>query len=223
MSLREIGSPNVRIISHTQNPLSLMGECASICWDSKPSAEIGKHCMDVGHGRVSEYVEVLLEISDVSIKVGREIYTKQAGNSKLQSSTRYINYEDFGYVVPNSIKSNPIAKEIYDKHMEDTSETYQRLLDLGIPKEDVSQISPLGMETKIVLKINLRSLIDMFEQRLCARAYHEYRVIMVMIKDLLSELDDEWKWICDNHIKVKCDKLGYCPEQKSCGRHKRRK
>ena len=36
-----------------------------------------------------------------------------------------------------------------------------------IPKEDVAMILPLGMETKIVDKRNLRNFLDICKQRMC--------------------------------------------------------
>ena len=77
---------------------------------------------------------------------------------------------------------------------------------------------PLGMSTKIVDKRNMRNLIDMSGQRMCTRAYWEYRILFNDICKALAELSEEWKYIVDNYFKPKCENLGYCPERKSCGR-----
>ena len=77
---------------------------------------------------------------------------------------------------------------------------------------------PLGMETKIVDKRNLRNLVDMSGQRMCTRAYWEYRQMFNDIAKALSEISEEWKYIVDNYFMPKCDKVGYCTEKKSCGR-----
>lgn len=45
----------------------------------------------------------------------------------------------------------------------------------GIPREDTALLLPLGMTTRIVCKHNARNLMDMSHQRMCSRAYHEYR------------------------------------------------
>ena len=88
----------------------------------------------------------------------------------------------------------------------------------GIPREDSAMCLPLGMTTKIVDKRNLRNLVDMSHQRMCTRAYWEYRELFRDISKALSEYSDEWKWIVDNLFVPKCEYLGYCPEKKSCGR-----
>ena len=41
----------IKVINYTPNPLSLMGECASYCWGSAPSTQIGIDCIESGHGR----------------------------------------------------------------------------------------------------------------------------------------------------------------------------
>ena len=77
---------------------------------------------------------------------------------------------------------------------------------------------PLGMTTKIVDRRNLRNLVDMSHQRMCTRAYWEYRQLFNDICNALREYSDEWRWIVDNLFKPKCDVFGYCTEKKSCGR-----
>ena len=60
--------------------------------------------------------------------------------------------------------------------------------------------------------------IDMSRQRMCTRAYWEYRQLFKDICDALREYSEEWKLIIDNQMKPKCEALGYCPEKHSCGR-----
>ena len=79
-------------------------------------------------------------------------------------------------------------------------------------------ILPLGMTTKIVDRRNLRNLIDMSRQRMCTRAYWEYRELFSDICKALSEYSEEWKQIIDSQMMPKCELLGYCPERYCCGR-----
>lgn len=206
----------IQIIDYTEHPLETMGECASICWDSNPSPKIAVSCIESEHGRVSEYATVIAVISGYSARVMREIYTHIIGTSRLQASTRYINYMNMNYYVPQSIENNEKAKEVYDNFMMGVQDTYKQLLDLDIPKQDIANILPLGMHSKMVLKINARALMHMAEMRLCTRALKEFRDFM---KDLLAEiskLNDEWAKIV-SYCKPKCLVRGYCTEHHSCG------
>ena len=92
-----------------------------------------------------------------------------------------------------------------------------RLEALGIPREDAAMLLPLGMETKVVDKRNLRNLIDMSRQRMCTRAYLEFKELFRDILEALSQLSDEWEYIIKTQMMPKCEYLGYCPEKKTCG------
>ncbi len=215
----------ITILSETtKNPITLMGQRAGICWnanvsDDEKNYKRGVDCIKSGHGRVMEYVNVEMVLDGYSARVIREWYTHLGGApTRLQASTRYINYENFGYIVPNSINRNEEAITIYTRVMKFISAGLQDLDNIGIPREDASMILPLGMTTKIVDKRNLRNIIDMSRQRMCNRAYWEYRELFKDICNALREYSDEWEWIVDNLFHAKCDEVGYCTESKSCGR-----
>ena len=87
-----------------------------------------------------------------------------------------------------------------------------------MPREDIANILPIGMTTKVVVRTNLRHLIDMSHQRLCNRAYWEFRQLMLDIMKALCEYSGEWKTIVDEYFVSKCDVCGFCTEKKSCGR-----
>ena len=63
--------------------------------------------------------------------------------------------------------------EFEEELREWNTETYNILKNKDVPKEDLAMLLPLGMETKIVVKMNLRTFVDMCSQRLCVRAYWE--------------------------------------------------
>ena len=81
---------------------------------------------------------------------------------------------------------------------------------------------PLGMCTKITDKRNLRNLIDMSRQRMCNRAYWEYREMFRDYCYALKNYSKEWEYLVANYFKPKCEEYGYCEEKFSCGRKERR-
>ena len=216
----------------TKNPITLIGERAGICWnadtsDSEKNYKRGMDCILAQHGRTLEYVDVEMVLDGYSARCIREWYTHIGGApTRLQASTRYIDYTKdggFDYVIPWTIKDNMLALVKYVKCIEDINKICLELeRDLNIPREDSAMLLPLGMTTKIVDKRNLRNLIDMSRQRMCSRAYWEYRRMFKDICNALSEISDEWKWIVDNLFMPKCEQLGYCPEKKSCGRKEKK-
>lgn len=209
----------------TKNPITLMGERAGICWgsdlsDQEKNYKRGLDCIISGHGRVMEYVNVELILDGYSARVIREWYTHIGGApTRLQASTRYINYKNFDYVIPPKIEANPVAKEKYVQAMEMITQTCAELeSEYEIPREDAALLLPLGMTTKIVDKRNVRNLIEMSHQRMCTRAYWEYRQLMQDICKALSDYSEEWKYLVDHYFMPKCEVSGFCTERKSCGR-----
>lgn len=208
----------------SERPITLIGARAGVCWgadvsDAEKNYKRGLDCIRSGHGRTFEFVNVELVLEGYSARVIREWYTHIGGApTRLQASTRYIDYADFAYVTPPRIERSPEAKAVYDEAMQRIAEAGRALEALGIPREDSAMLLPLGMETKIVDKRNLRSYMDMSRQRMCTRAYHEYRTLFSDILAALSDYSEEWRLLVAAEMMPKCDALGYCPERYSCGR-----
>lgn len=207
----------------TKNPITLIGHRAGVCWgadvtDDKKNYKRGLDCIKANHGRALEYVNIETIIDGYSARVIRELYTHIGGApTRLQASTRYIDYSDFDYITPSSLKTD-VEKNIYDNVMYVISKAAQALEKRGVPREDIGLMLPLGMTTRIVDKRNVRNVMDMSRQRLCSRAYWEYRELMKNYLDELSKYSEEWATLIPMIMMPKCDMLGYCPETYSCGR-----
>ena len=78
------------------------------------------------------------------------------------------------------------------------------------------------MTTKISYRVNFRTLVDMSHQRMCTRAYWEFRQLFNDIARALKEYSPEYKLIVDELFMPKCEYLGYCTESQSCGRKDRK-
>ena len=124
----------------TRNPITLIGERAGICWgaditDAEKNYKRGLDCITSGHGRTLEFVNVEIILDGYSARVIREWYTHIGGApTRLQASTRYINYEEFGYIMPQSIAANDGAVEEYQDAMRMIGHTINMLTDMGIPR-----------------------------------------------------------------------------------------
>ena len=125
-------------------------------------------------------------------------------------------------MTPPTIAGNEEAKAIYDHAMEEILTAMQKLEAMELPREDVGMLLPLGMESKVVLRTNLRNLVDMSHQRLCTRAYWEFRQLMNDMKTELSNYSEEWKFLTENYFQPKCEVTGFCTETKCCGRKPKR-
>lgn len=210
----------------TKNPISLIGHRAGVCYganvsDPEQNYNRGLDCIKSGHGRVLEFIDVHMCFKGFSAKVIREWYTHIGGDpTRLQASTRYIEYSQFDYITPNTIKDNPTALGYYESCMNIIQKTIQALeQQCNIPKEDASMLCPLGMTTAMVDRRNARNLIDMSRNRECSRAFWEYRQLFFAVKQALANYSEEWRTLIDLTFHPKCVELRYCPEAKGCGRY----
>ena len=209
----------------TKNPLTLIGERAGVCWGAdtgspEKNRKRGVDCIESGHGRTLEFVSVEMVLDGYSARVIREWYTHIGGApTRLQASTRYIDYGQFEYVTPPSIEQDENALARYREAMGAISWALRNMP--GIPREDAGMLLPLGMTTRSVDKRNLRNLIDMSRQRMCNRAFWEFRELFGDICDALANYSEEWAWIVNSCFHEKCVELGYCPEKHGCGKYQK--
>lgn len=212
----------------TRNPITKIGMFAGVCWgadtsDAEKNYKRGWDCIESGHGRTLEVVDVEMVLDGYSARVIREWYTHIGWMpTRLQASTRYIDYKRFDYIIPSSINSNAGAYSRYVTAMGTIQRTAHALEEIGIPREDVANLLPLGMTTRVVDKRNLRNLIDMSRQRMCNRAYWEFRELFRDVSLALSNYGEEWARIVNRCFYPKCQETQTCPESKGCGRYPRR-
>lgn len=210
----------------TKNPISVAGEMIGPCYGSDTSNpeknyKRGLNAIKDGHFRTLEYADVWFIIENVSARTARQFYTHIGGApTRTQASTRYINEANFKYYTPPYIEKN--LKDDYDRIMGRIQEAYYELIECGANKEDAANILPLGMMTTVSVKMNARTLMTMAQQRLCNRAYIEYRQLMKDIIQALRNYSYEWNILADEIFKCKCDVYGYCTEKFGCGKYPKR-
>ena len=207
----------------TKNPITLIGQRAGVCWgadtsDAEKNYKRGWDCITSGHGRTLEFVNVEMILDGYSARVIREWYTHIGGMpTRLQASTRYIDYGEFEYVTPPSIDAKAETCMSYINAMECIKQYIGYLEKQGIPREDIAMLLPLGMTTRVVDRRNLRNLIDMSRQRMCQRAYWEFRDLFRDISIALTNYSEEWGRIVNTQFYAKCVMTRTCPEKHGCG------
>ena len=130
-----------------------------------------------------------------------------------QQSQRYITIKRLNerVVVPPSIKSN----ELFDEIINQTSETYQKLVEQGVPKEDARFVLPNATETSLLMTMDGKSLMHFIGLRTCNRAQWEIRELADMMLNQLRDFEPK----IFNNAGPYCYQLGYCPEGRhTCGK-----
>ncbi len=223
----------IEILYCDKHPLEKIGRLAGICWnapldDIEKNAKRAIDCIKATHWRVLEFVEVTVLIQGFSARAMRELYTHIGGSpTRLQESTRYVAESGFEYYTPSKIAAYPETEMPYTVGMSQIQESYNALLERGVAKEDAANLLPLGMHSKMVWKVNLRTLVNFFNRRLCMRALKEIRDLAGLLRDTLASIDDDWKFLSDSLFVPMCEiykwrnpALCFCQETRGCGRYK---
>lgn len=178
--------------------------------DPDKSKQIIKRVTGYGHVSVIEHASFTFSVEGVSRAMTHQLVRHRIA-SYTQQSQRYVTYETLEkYVTPPNIANNMEAKEIFEEALEKISEAYQKLLKLGIPKEDARFILPNAAKTNIIVTMNARELRHFFNLRCCARAQWEIREVAT---EMLKQAKKAAPALFEDAGPT-CIQLGYCPEGK---------
>lgn len=140
----------------------------------------------LGHTSVLEHAVASFKISGVSRSLTHQLVRHRIA-SYTQKSQRYVDESTFEYVTPDKIKENEAAFDIYNNFMNYCKETYKKLKEIGIPKEDARFVLPNATKTEIVLTANLREFRHMISLRGSKEAQWEIRRMFIEILKILKE------------------------------------
>ena len=230
MPVNIISEPQVRLLSHTQNPLPVIyaafRECysrtsATIKWEEylKEDPSIMRNfiqkVLESGHESPIEHVSFTFVISRISRVTSHQLVRHRIA-SYSQKSQRCVEENNLNIIIPESIKKHDDLKEIYINTIEIIQDAYNILINAGISKEDARHLLPNATETSFVVTMNCRSLLNFFKLRCCKRAQWEIRkVANLMLEECRKVLPEVF-----NYAGATCDVYGYCPENEkfSCGK-----
>ena len=154
----------------------------------------------MGHASPIEHASFTFGIEGVSRTFLAQVTRHRIGSFSVQSQ-RYVRLEDFRYVIPPEIEAVPEAKARFVAAMNADAEKYlelartledahtRTLMAQGLPEkdarakdakqanEDARFVLPNACETKMVMTMNCRSLLNFFNLRCCERAQWEIRAV----------------------------------------------
>lgn len=217
----------VKLISIPDNMLDTIYTACRTCYSADGAVDIYsnltqdkdkklaliKRVISSGHYSTIEHIQLTFAISNISRAATHQL-VRHRHMSFSQKSQRYVKEANFDYIVPNAIKNNPELLEKFEAHMDSVSKFYNELIEAGIKKEDARSILPNATASSIVCSLNLRELIHIANLRLCTRAQLEIRQAVKSMCELVVEKEP---WLKE-HLVPKCERIGFCDEDNSCGR-----
>jgi len=78
-------------------------------------------------------------------------------------------------------------EQLFRDTIENAFESYQELLDLGMPPEDARFVLPIGTKVNVVMSMNARMLMHVADMRAAADAQWEIREMTEAVLDLAAE------------------------------------
>jgi thymidylate synthase (FAD) len=178
--------------------------------DLEAAKKIIRRVTGYGHASVIEHASFTFSIEGVSRVMTHQLVRHRIA-SYTQQSQRYVAYNTLeSYITPLSIANNTEAKKTFDEALKSISEAYEKLLKMGIPKEDARFILPNAAKTNIIVTMNARELRHFFNLRCCARAQWEIREVAT---EMLKQVKKVAPVLFEN-TGPSCVELGYCLEGK---------
>lgn len=192
----------------------------------------------IGHDSPIEHVTFTFGIEEVSRSFLAEMTRHRMASFSVQSQ-RYVEVTDFKFVTPPEIANDEKASEIYLKQMDSAIESYKQLVEILKAKhyktfidegynekdakfkaqkkaiEDARFVLPNAANTKMVVTMNARSLMNFFRLRCCNRAQWEIRAVATEMLRICSEIAPT----LFKNAGPSCVYTGICPEGKmTCGK-----
>ncbi|MDS0284098.1 FAD-dependent thymidylate synthase [Haloarcula onubensis] len=170
------------------------------------------HLLDHGHFGPFEHPQITFAVEGVSRSCMAQITRHRHVSFDVQSM-RYVSFDDVDpadvregelVVVPPSAtdpdwvgrnqKSGQVddsvveeRAEIFRDTIEDAVESYQDLLDLGMPPEDARFVLPIGTKVNMVMSMNARMLMHVADMRAAADAQWEIRGLTEDLLDIAAD------------------------------------
>ena len=176
----------ITLITHTPEPEKVIASAAKLCYSSSDIESLMngltsekiesfiKKLTDLGHQSPLEHCTFTFGIEGVSRALSHQLVRHRIA-SYSQKSQRYVKEGQFEYITPKTISDDSNLRSAYDDLMSKIQSFYDALISLGVPAEDARFVLPNACETKLVMTMNIRSLLHFFEERCCERAQWEIR------------------------------------------------
>lgn len=225
----------VDLISWTKDPIGTCAIAASMCYASEPSRKIVNGCIKSGHLSILEHSSFTFRISGVSRSFLAQLTRHRIASYSVRSQ-RYTDPTDNGasdvnWVLPTEYMTDSDTTTevelIMQAACDDALKTYNTLVNgHNCSNDEARAVLPNATPTAMVVTMNIRSLINFFNLRLCSRASREIQEVAKKMKFAIlaqcTDLTEEDVVILAKLFVPKCESFSipFCPEHNGCGRHR---
>ncbi len=182
----------VKLVSVTPRPQEVIEQAARTCylsWDRMGSSDSGsfiRRLIRAGHLSVLEHASASFRFQGVSRALTHQLVRHRLF-SFSQQSQRYVNEEEFDYVIPPSIEENPEMLDRFKKAMEDLSGLYRDMISKGVKREDARYVLPNSCCSEIFFTGNFRQFRHAIKLRGSRKAQWEIRGAFIRVLEILKK------------------------------------
>jgi thymidylate synthase (FAD) len=180
----------VTLLSITPDAEKLIEEAGRTCYLSfyKIGADSARDFIQklikMGHDSPLEHACATFRIENCSRAMTHQLVRHRL-MSVSQQSQRYVDEENFSFVVPPTVPKE-FQKEFSDD-MEAIRQMYIKWRDKGLKKEDARFVLPNACTSEIVVTANFREWRHIIKLRTSATAQWEIRLVSTKILEILKE------------------------------------
>lgn len=188
----------IKLLHHTPEPERAIAAAARLCYAPVGVSELLETMSDEairrvlrtiitsGHHSALEHVSYTFALDGVSRALTHQLVRHRIA-SYNQQSQRYVNYDsEPRFIMPPAVAADPEKAALFNAACASAFDNYRALIDSGVAAEDARYLLPNAMETKIVVTMNIRSLLNFFELRCCKRAQWEIREAALKMLELVE-------------------------------------
>lgn len=176
----------IDLFEYTPDPEKLIEYSARVCYFSQDKITPTSHekllvgLLKNGHLSVFEHASATFLIEKISRACSHQLVRHRLA-SFSQQSQRYVEETGFSYVVPPQIEENAEARDVYLETMNMIQRAYEKLITLGIKREDARFLLPNATYTTISMTANFREWLHVIDMRVSQHAQWEIRELLTRI------------------------------------------
>ena len=177
----------VELLHLTPNAEEFIGRCASICYDSSQDSgacvKRAAACVSKGHLATLRFAHATFKVKGISRACSHQ-FVRSKHLDFLQRSQRYCSEKDVKCI---NVSMTPEQRYIYDYITEKCIHGYNRLIELGVKKEDARFVLPEATCTELNVTGNLQAWLDFINLRSGKEAQWEIREVAIGINNILAK------------------------------------
>lgn len=187
----------VTLVDFTTDHLFNICYAARTCYNSwdkdipKKREDFVKGLIKAGHETPLEFAHTMWEFEGISRVCQNQIVRHRIA-SYCVLSERYVDVSNLDCILPVKVLE---AADVSYNLVNECKELYKRLVENDVPREDARMLLPQGLETKMCMDMNFRSLRHFLKLRLDKHAQFEIRQVA---KKMYEICQDKFPYILED-------------------------